>query len=964
MDSYEMGKSGSGSYKKDGLSRNAIFAIVAAVSVSIAVGLGVGLGVGLNKDPVIEYVYVTSTPKQPPKESTTVTTTTEAPPSGGVWENFRLPSNIIPSHYRLSLHPNMTTDDYTGTNAITFTATEATDVVIFHAHRTLNITSVQIQKDNAGTLEDIEIKREFRYPDNEFYVVQTVDNMAAGEYILTIGFNNSLIESIVGIYKSTYTDPDGTVKGIVGSDMEPVDARRGYPCFDEPALKITYTTSIVHEAHHTALSNMPDVETTDYEGGLKETLFQKSVPMPTYLGCFIVGEIVSIEATSKRGIPLKIYGTKAQIDAGQADYALNVTKVAFDYFEELFMMNYSLPKLDQIAIPNFGTGAMENWGLVTYRETNLLWDQKESSTYYKQRVAAVISHELVHQWFGNIVTMKWWDNIWLNEGFASYLEYLGENVAEPTWGILDHLVNDDLQSVMRSDSSLASHPIVVDVNTPSQITSVFDSVTYSKGATVLYMLHGILGDDLFFGGINKYLNDFRFSNANEQDLWNSLQTYIDANGGGYDVKEMMDPWVQQMGFPVITVGAASGNVAQAKQEHMLADANPDLSKRPPSVYDYKWMVKVDYFRSDDTTVKEMWLNRNDTSIDLDVSSLPSDGWIKVNVKEKGYYRVNYSPDIWRNIAAQLESNFTVFSDLDRSNILDDGFNLAPAGRIEYVQALNLTTYLDEEKSFFPWDAFADGSSYIRVMLQDTDAYPNFKKYYLSKVKPIADELGWDATVGTHNQKRMRPTILALALRYDDVDALNNATDLYTRWRAGEYIHPDIRQLVYRYGITGGDESDWEYMLGKYLEETVAAEKLNLLRGLAATEDVALIDRLLEYSKNESIIKQQDFFTCINYISYGVNGNVMAWNWVQLNWEYLVDRFGIEDRSFGRMIPNIVDDYNTELLLWEVESFFERYPEAGAGETGRANTILQINLNIAWMAAHESSISNWLAEQLA
>ncbi|XP_076819067.1 glutamyl aminopeptidase-like [Clavelina lepadiformis] len=950
-------------------------------SLLVAIGLGVGLGVGLSNQKTVIVVEET-TVKSPMTTKTTATqttipTTTAAAtttiatvPDDGPWKNYRLPNYITPFHYQLTLHPNMTTQTYTGINAMNINITQNTKYILVHADAKLEILSCKLHKVLADmSTEDIPITQEFRVPEYEYYVVSTENELepnTGGEYyVLTMEFQSSLVLRIVGLYMSFYKDDKGNEKTMVGSDMEPTDARKAYPCFDEPALKIEYTTALIHEPHHTALSNMDVdmVDDTSRADGLYITKFKKSVPMSTYLGCFAVSEFTYLEKFSKKkNISLRVYVPPHQLAAGQANYAMDVMKEVFDYFEEFFGMDYSLPKCDMISIPNFGTGAMENWGLITYRETNLLWDPMESSTTNKQRVAAVIAHELVHQWFGNVVTMKWWDNIWLNEGFASFFEYYGQREAEPEWQIMDHFVIDDAQRALSVDDTLTSHPVVVNVSSPGQITSVFDTISYSKGACVLKVMRDWLGEDIFMGGIKHYLQKRLYSNADEKDLFADVQEYLDTNttiSFPLSVSEYMNPWVLQMGYPVVNVSSSN----EADQNHFLTDPNADLTTRPGSVYNYNWNVQLTYFTSDDPTVKNSLLEIGNT-LTLNLSSLPADGWFKLNSEQAGYYRVNYDKETWRKISEQLMTNHTVFSELDRSNLINDGFEFAPANILSYPEALNLTRYLDKETSYFVWDAFSGGSSYIRIMLESSDIYTDFKLFYKQKVKPIADELGWNATVGTHVEKLNRYLVLALALRYGDEDALDNATGLFSNWIADEsyYLYPDTRQLVYRYG--NPTASEWEIMLERYIREPVASEKTNLLRGLTSTEDVALIDRMLDNCYNDSIVLSQDFFNCVTYISYTPTGNRMAWSWVQLYWADLVTRFGIDDRNLGRLVPNIVSDYNTELQLWEVEAFYEKNPPGDAGESGRVSTIDSIKTNIQWMKDNQEAIGSWLANELA
>ncbi|KAG7279187.1 hypothetical protein CRUP_024388 [Coryphaenoides rupestris] len=480
------------------------------------------------------------------------------------------------------------------------------------------------------------------------------------------------------------------------------------------------------------------------------------------------------------GSVLRIYAQRRQIHT--AEYAADTTKVIFDYFEEYFNMTYSISKLDKIAIPDFGTGAMENWGLITYRETNLLYDKDESSSYNKQRVASVIAHELVHQWFGNIVTMDWWDDLWLNEGFASFFEYIGVEQAEPTWGMRDIMLISDVLPVMVDDGLLSSHPIIVDVSSPAEITSVFDSISYSK----------------------KYLKDYHFKNAKTEDFWAAL-----ASVNGLPVAEVMDTWTKQMGYPVLDL-TISGSVANLTQKRFLLDPKANASQ-PPSPLG--------------------------------------------------------------------------------ANILD------------YGTAFNLTKYLVNEKDYIVWDRLASSIAYIRDMLSDTTLYT-------------------------------------------------------TR------VEVNLRLLVYRYGMSNGNEEQWKVMFQRYKDSTLAQEKDKLLYGLASVKDVNLLSKLLEATKDESVMRSQDLFTVVRYVSLNPLGKSMAWDWTTLNWDYLVKRYTINDRNLGRLLSRITTTYNTEVQLWKMEHFFKLTPDAGAGKMPRKQAIETVRNNIEWIRINEQEIRIWLENNVA
>uniref|UniRef100_UPI00398F0FD5 glutamyl aminopeptidase isoform X2 n=1 Tax=Pristiophorus japonicus TaxID=55135 RepID=UPI00398F0FD5 len=892
-------------------------AAIVLCGVVVALGLAVGLGVGLSGETEV---------CEPGGGGGGATTPTPIPPapghcppsldSAGPWDSFRLPDYISPTHYDLELKPDMDGGRYTGKNVISIRTSKPSKYLWLHI-RAATVTALPVLQHRTGSAQPspLPLRRCFHYKAQEYLVIEAEQELpvtaADQEYLLTLEFENSLLGSLVGFYKTTYVEK-GVTKSIAATDHEPTDARKSFPCFDEPNKKATYTISLIYNEPYQVLSNMPVEKEYNLGGGQKKTTFQTSVKMSTYLVCFAVHQFTFEERKSLKGIPLRIYVQPEQNHT--AVYAANTMKRIFDYFEQYFNISYSLPKLDMIAIPDFGTGAMENWGLVTYRETNLLFDKNESSSYNQQRVASVIAHELVHQWFGNLVTMDWWDDLWLNEGFASFFEYIGVNATEPDWLMLDQILTDDVLSVMADDALLSSHPIIVDVSTPAEITSVFDGISYSKGASILRMLQDWMTPEQFQQGCQKYLKDHQFQNAKTDDFWDAL-----AQVSGKPVKKVMDTWTRQMGFPVLNVESNSN----LTQKRFLLDPEADPTE-PPSSLNYRWNIPIQWHTLGGKTGTELFNQSNSAGINLKYD--PTDGLLKINTDHVGFYRVQYEAPTWVQIINQLIMNHLRFSLADRTGFIDDAFSLGRATLLNYSVALNMTKYLKNETEYLPWSKAISSSAYIRDMLQDDNIlYLQFQSYWRKQVKPITDKVGW-IDKGSHLKR----------------------------------IPPNLRLIVYRYGRQRPENiSSWEFMFKKYQETTLAQEKDKLLYGLASVEDVWLLHRFLQYLKNESLIKSQDVFTVLQYISYSKCGKTMAWDWIRLNWEYLVERYTINDRNLGRLISRISRSFNTQLSLWQMKDFFAKYPNAGAGEIPRKQALETVQTNIEWLKNNKVEIEEWL-----
>nr|XP_034492037.1 glutamyl aminopeptidase isoform X2 [Marmota flaviventris] len=858
-------------------------AIICAVVVGV--GLIVGLSVGLTRSCDSTDGTAPAPSHLPPGTSPSALPPTARPsdvppqdPSAcpaseddsGDWKHFRLPDTVNPVHYDLEVKPMMEQDTYTGRVTISINVSAPTHYLWLHLRDTW-ITRLPELKKPSG--EQVKLRRCFEYKKQEYVVVEAEEELAPvgdkGPYLLTMEFAGWLNGSLVGFYRTTYVE-NGQVKSIAATDHEPTDARKSFPCFDEPNKKATYTISIIHPKDYQALSNMPMEITESVDDQWMRTTFQKSVPMSTYLVCFAVHQFASITKMSESGKPLTIYVQPEQKHT--AEYAANITKIIFDYFEDYFAINYSLPKLDKIAIPDFGTGAMENWGLVTYRETNLLYDPQESASSNQQRVATVISHELVHQWFGNIVTMDWWEDLWLNEGFASFFEFLGVDHAEKEWQMRDQILLEDVLPVQEEDSLLSSHPIVVTVTTPDEITSVFDGISYSKGASILRMLEDWITPDKFQRGCQIYLERFQFRNAKTSDFWEALEEASEK-----PVREVMDTWTRQMGYPVLNV-----NKTSVTQKRFLLDSRADPSQ-PPSDFGYTWNIPIK-LTENDVPLSAFYNRSEKEGITLNPYDPSGNTFLKINPDHIGFYRVNYEKLTWDRITEDLLLNHSQFSSADRASFIDDAFALA---------------------------------------------------------------------------RLLRASVLGFACKMGEPEALNNASQLFEDWiRTGKSIPVNLRLLGYRYGMqNSGNEASWNYTLEQYQKTSLAQEKEKLLYGLASVKNVTLLARYLDLLKDPNLIKTQDVFTVIQYISYNSYGKSMAWNWIQLNWEYLVNRFTLNNRNLGRIVT-IAEPFNTEVQLWQMQSFFGKYPEAGAGEKPREQVVETVKNNIEWLKQNRETIKEW------
>ncbi|XP_035773194.1 glutamyl aminopeptidase-like isoform X5 [Anopheles albimanus] len=892
------------------------------------------------------------------EDTTTPESTTVAPTT----IEYRLPQHNVPVHYDLVLQPNLALGTFTGRTTITIRTDQATDRVVLHSHL-LDIGKVEFKcfNDTSLTYTDHGFDEE-----RSFLEIKLSSNLGVQfESELTIEFSGRLDEQIVGFYSSSYRSETGTEVKIATSKFEPTFARQAFPCFDEPHLKAEYTVHLVHPMGdgYEALSNMnvSEVVQNAPSTGLATTSFERSVRMSTYLVVFIVSDFLYKERIVQpkygESFPLRVYATPLQQNNTQ--YALDTAAKIIEHYVDYFSIPYPLPKLDMAAIPDFVSGAMETWGLVTYRETSILYNKETSSTANKQRVAGVIAHELAHMWFGNLVTMKWWNELWLNEGFASYIEYKGIDVAHPDWGIKEQFIIDDLHGVMTLDATLASHPIVVSVENPNQITEIFDTITYSKGASVIRMLEDFVSPPIFQQGVTRYLEKNKFASGVSEDL----MTELDALVTEVSVTEVMDTFTKQKGLPVVMVEVNDSQYV-LRQQRFLADQEAASQETEVSPYGYRWHIPLTYISSDNESVRRLWFPPKDDVALLEIKDAGGpNGWVKFNYQQVGYYRVNYPDNMWDQFAKALTDNASTFTIGDRTGLLNDAFALADASLLKYSVALELTRYLADEQEYVPWSAIASKLKTIRNLLYNYISYDHITQYTRQLVSKVVDTIGWDPVEDEHMKNLLRTTVLDLACTVGHPECLDQAGQRFKKWLTEkEVIHPDIRSIVYTYGIQSGVSiADWEQVLARYEEESDANEKAKLMAALTAYPDQRVMRRLLDLSWNTTVVRTQDQLSCIQSIAANRYGEQVAWEHVRENWERLVDRFTIGERNLGRMIPSITGRFTTQARLMELQDFFARYPEAGAGAAARAQALENIQNNINWLKRNEQNVATWLSD---
>jgi puromycin-sensitive aminopeptidase len=506
-------------------------------------------------------------------------------------------------------------------------------------------------------------------PEHETATFVFPSELPAGEGVLQMEFTGELNDKMKGFYRSKYTTKSGEERYAGVTQFEATDARRCFPCWDEPALKATFDLVLTVPTNRVALSNMPvKLETVD--GDLKTLTFETTPVMSTYLVAVVVGEYDYVEDKSTDGVLVRVFTPLGKKEQGL--FALEVATKVLPYYKEYFNIAYPLPKMDLIAISDFSAGAMENWGLVTYRETFLLVDPENTSLIRKQSIALTVGHEIAHQWFGNLVTMEWWTNLWLNEGYASFVEFLCVHHLFPEYDIWTQFVTDMYTRALELDCLKNSHPIEVPVSHPSEIDEIFDEISYNKGASVIRMLHHYIGDEDFRKGMNVYLTRHQYKNTTTEDLWQALE-----ESSSKPVAEVMCTWIKQMGFPVVKVQSQQANGKRTltlTQQKFCADG---LQSEKVCF----WMVPINISTPKSENAHTAMLDKASMVITLD--NVSENDWVKINPGTIGFYRCDYPPEMLREFVPAITDK--TLPPLDRLGLVDDLFALVQAGQSPTVE---------------------------------------------------------------------------------------------------------------------------------------------------------------------------------------------------------------------------------------------------------------------------------------
>lgn len=901
--------------------------------------------------------------------SFTLPTKTPGPP--GIWDHPRLPPHLYPVHYDLELWPRMEPDGegkylMSGQVTITVRCVSDTDTILLHCYK-LNVTRVLITsiEETGG---DINVTRIW-YSSRHQYLVLHLDTalLQGRNYSLYLDYTGTLSDDYSGLFISHYKDLEQE-RVLVGSELEPASARTVYPCFDEPALKATFKTTIVHNSSYVALSNMPAIAMYEREdeNGTKWTVttFNTTLKMSTYITAFVVCDFDYVNMT-ERGSEIRVWARKEVVQKGYANFALAIAGPMLSFMEDFLNVPYPLQKTDFVAMPQLSVGAMENWGLITFEESSLMYNPDKKFTTSRALTSLIVAHEIGHQWFGNLVTMKWWNDIWLNEGFASYMEYAGASLADPKLRLNEFFMVHNLINIFDRDTRSTARAVSVkedDIGHVDDIVLLFDEFTYDKASALLRMASTFLTEKLFIKGISSYLKKFSFSNADQDDLWNHMQMFIDDQDEVHlptSLKKIMDSWTWKRGIPLVTVNTSTGTLTQ--DQFKTANADNTTSDN-----NHTWIIPI-YWMKNGVQQPTVWLDTKTKTVP-EMTTMDNE-WIILNINVTGYYRINYDEKNWNNLAKTLEEKPQVLSVVNRMQLIDDVFTLTNSGYLEYETALSLTRYLEQEMEVIVWYIVLKHMNSYKKSLVTYHSFPHLKKYILKRIKPIFQhyasvlQRNFDETADDFFVHTGIDLIFKTACSFGMPDCLSLASDIYTKWMANisnNEIPQSIKGTVYCYGIAVGGEKEWDHAWSVYNKSdlTDVWDYSYLKHSLSCTKEPWLLYRYLDNVMLDGAHSLMDTFTDMFKNDIGRH---IAWEFLKENWHRLKDEASADETEllFERLVTDLGWKATSELQFQEMQLFITTAMDESLRESEVQRLEKRKKARLEWVNIVNTKIIDWL-----
>jgi tricorn protease interacting factor F2/3 len=831
--------------------------------------------------------------------------------------------NVIPINYELVFEPDLKKFIFKGTESILINCKKSTNTII------LNCAEIKIKSCHVKVAGKI-IKSIPKINEKKEELEIRLGKKIKGNTTINLEFEGILNDRLLGFYRSQYKQ-GGKIKYLATTQFEAADARRAFPCWDEPEAKATFDISIIADNKFTAISNMP-VKSKKKLGGKTLYKFGKTPIVSTYLIYLGVGEFEYL--TGKVGkVQIRVVTTKGNKSKGK--FSLELGKKLLTSYEQYFGIKFPLPKLDLIAIPDFAAGAMENWGAITFRETILLYDPKTSSTRTKQFIAEVISHEIAHMWFGNLVTMKWWNDLWLNESFATFMATKFVDKFYPEWDMWNQFVEDAMNVAMSLDSLKTTHPIDVKVNLTSEIREIFDAISYDKGGCVLRMLEHYVGEPNFQKGLKKYLSDFKYKNAEGQDLWNAI-----GKASKMPVSSMVNSWLRQPGFPLIEI-TQDGNNLKLKQKRYLLEHDKKFSKG-------LWSIPVSLGL--ESEISRKLFTKKSMSIKLPKNTI---GFV-VNYGRKGFYRVKYDEGILLDLKMLVDEKR--LSAIDRWAIQNDLFSLCISGDESVRNYLDFTDAYYAEDSYLALVNVAHNLASLYFYAFDETFVEEIRGYTINYFRKILFDLGWEPKKSDkHTDALLRAFTISVLGKMNDDDVTDEALKRYSKFlKSPNSLSPDLVEPICSIAAWNGNAKTHSQLTKLYKNAKTMEEKLRFLSAMCGFKDAKLLKKSLDYSQT-SDVRSQNMQLPIMKVAANPFGDKILWVWLKKNWKNLNKKVGHGNPLFNRIVSSI-SSIADDSMEKEIKKFFKKNPTPGTERT-QTQTLERIRIKSKFLRNMRKEFKN-------
>ena len=831
--------------------------------------------------------------------------------------------NIIPRKYIIEIKPDINNHNFDGLIYINFDTKNEIDTIILDSVK-LKILKCELLTENKKSK-----LTNFHTTDSNLIISHKILNNTSATLI--IHYTGKISNDLKGLYLSSYNSNNKT-ETLLSTQFEPTDARKVIPCVDHPNYKAIFSLKLIIPSELNAISNMPVMNEMAISKSLKEIKFSESPIMSTYLLFFAIGKISSKEIKTKEGVLIRVWATENKEIF--SDFALEISVKLLDYFESYFGVKYPLPKLDHIAIPDFAAGAMENWGCISYRENALLVDPNNSSLQTKQLVAAIIAHEMAHMWFGDLVTMSWWNDLWLNESFASWMGDKAISNIHPEWDVWTKFILDDTNRAFELDALDNSHPIEQAVTNPNEIGQLFDAISYSKGASLIRMLENYLGESIFQKGIQIYIKKHAYKNTTTDDLWEALS--LNSN---IDVKNLMDNWTKKTGFPLIELTQKNNNEYEVNQSKFSFNESSENQS--------DWIIPIKYYsKNKNEKIENSKLISKKSNKIKNIGNKPSDITI-FNENSAGFYKTIYPKAFHNKLIGELKKNINIIPSEERLGLLSDTYILLKANKISPEFYLNLLPAFMSENNPYIWKYLCGSLRSIDLKLYETSIYKNYFSYISNLLNHINIEIDWNFDNTTsETEQLMKATLLENLSYFQNKDITTKAKNIFNNYNSKnkEKIHPNLKRPLFLARAYEGKSEDFDKIWKLYLESDSQEEKSLYLGSLTQFNNYAKISFLLSQVLTNNI-RKHDIASLMLGIANNKIGHELSWNFLKENWNKIIELCG--DGFQLNSIVTLPSRFQTNNLYQEVNNFYKENPLSAASMSVE-QTLERIQNNITWI----------------